>query len=837
MKKEILILLLCILSTTIFALGDSCTVAIPMPYTANSSITGNSLTGDQRWFTFVPLTSEVEIKLTNTNPTSGHIHDMVLFEGMCHPKFFTIGRDTRGDTTLKIQMHDLIVGIPYFIRVSRERPTCSKCTSGAAAFDLNVNSITPPTLTTSGDIIFYNGKPSHVKGEVVARINKTYLVMSAINDVTQPSGYLPTFIQDTVMIQEILNSCTSSGFHIGIREIKMRKVHPKFTQADSISLSRQGEQIRVPDFWETFVITIPDTMKIFFVARALSDINGIRFAEPNFVFEKTSVPNDAFYATFGSNLHSTGAWSNANINVEGAWDISTGVPTVRVGVYDTGIDQNHTELDNGKVVDGFDYFNNTALTSPFDNDDHGTACAGIIAADRNNSSNIAGIAGGDAATSNPGVSLCDIKIAKDGSTFVTLSKIADAILAGSLPTPSGYGLHVMNHSWSSQQSSSALHDQIQNADQHGVVVVAARGNFPDVTPKDKQMYPSCYQDEMVINVGASGRDGEWKTSGNGNVSNSADNTFESMIKNNVDVIAPGTSTVVRTVKAQTTNGFMVFNGTSAAAPHVSGVAALMCSYINSASPALQNLTIEDVENIIQMSASDKSASPASVGYDEFSGWGLLDASAALNKIKSPQFKIQHFGVNQNATSSKTRTMIQSHKQVNLVFPFGTLAAGIYYADLYEETITLNYSLSDPTNDQIITSWPRFSSTIGWDQSNPQTTDNYCQIISVTPTQAVLKTWSYNFLYDQNGALIVDPWYPTPNSQKAALTIYTMHKAEVGLNEYNRDGSQIVSVFPNPAKNNISTNITLLSSQEVTMEIYDTQGKLMKTISNGKLPQG
>ncbi len=517
--------------------------------------------------------------------------------------------------------------------------------------------------------------------------------------------------------------------------------------------------------------------------------------------------------------------------MEGAWDIEKGKQFVRVGVYDTGVDQLHYDLNAGKVVDGFNYFANSALSAVFDTDDHGTAVAGIIGAYRNNNNCIAGIAGGDNLVGNPGVSIVDCKIAKDATTFTGMNTIANAMNAGAISAPTGYGLHVMNHSWADQTGSKTLHDALQNVDQNGVVVVASRGNFPDITPIDKAIYPSCYQDEMVISVGASGRDGDWKQPGNGNPGDALDDNYSSMTKRNVDMIAPGTNTVVRTVKAQTANGFRMFDGTSAAAPHVSGMAALMCSYVDNPTPVLANLAIEDVENILQMSCVDKQAP----GYDDNAGWGLVNATAAMNMIKQPKYKIQHFGVGQNASSSVQSNKILTQAQIVLVSSYGGLAAGTYFADVYENIITLNYNMGP--NDVIITSWPRFSSTFGWSAANPQNTDNFCQIISVTPTKAILKTWTYNFKYDQNGNVLVDPLYPTQYGVKAALSIYTYDQSIVGVKEISADGTQMYNLYPNPSNNNTTVIFTLLDTKDIELALFDTQGKLIKTIEKGRAVKG
>ena len=187
-------------------IGDSCSTAIPMPYSNNSILTGNILTGGVRWFTFIPLNSEVEITLTNTDFANGHIHDLLLMEGLCNLKYFTIGFDNGNDTVLKIIVHDLIVGVPYLIATIRERTNCEsvKCKgfSPAAKFDLQVQSLTPPVVTELNGIVFLNGKASHIKNEVIVRISKTYLKMNSVDNTSQDDMPVPVFVQPTNYVTE-----------------------------------------------------------------------------------------------------------------------------------------------------------------------------------------------------------------------------------------------------------------------------------------------------------------------------------------------------------------------------------------------------------------------------------------------------------------------------------------------------------------------------------------------------------------------------------------------------------------------------------------------------------
>lgn len=823
MKKITLIILSFLFSSITFAqIGDSCSTAIPMPYSNNSILTGNVLTGGIRWFTFIPQTSEVKITLKNTDFANGHIHDLLLMEGLCSLKYFTIGYDNGNDTVLNIIAHDLVVGVPYLISTIRQRTTsCTslKCEglSPVAKFDLQVESLPPPVITDTNGIVFLNGIASHVKNEVIIRISKTYLKMNSVDNINQDDKPVSVFVQPA-MLQKMANAIMG-GNVIGLGQLHLKKVFPNMTSADSISISRMGEPIIIPDFWETFILTIPDTTSIFKASRALSGINGTRFSEPNYVSKLTSVPNDNFYSVNQGSLHPTITYPNGHINLENAWDIETGKPFVRIGVYDTGVDQTHDELSGGKIAGGHNFTSNLALTPPYDNDGHGTSVAGIIGAYRNNTIGIAGIAGGDGSINNSGCSLFDIRIANGG--FVGAATIANSIINGATSTnANGYGLHIMNNSWGGPTFSRNIHDAVQYAVQNSVVFIASRGNDGSTNSN----FPASFQDEMVISVGASGTNGEYKDLSNGLPA------YSSSYGGNMDIVAPGCNELVYTTETNT-NGYRVFNGTSAAAPHVSGVAGLILSHVNQPSPTLANFTVEDVENILQLSATDKNAS----GYDAFTGFGLLNATNAMNKVKQPAYKVQHFGVGQNASSNITFTKIGTNVAFLLPTNYQSLAAGTYYGDKYMVTIVLNYNLNS-SNDQILNFWPRFSSTIGWSAANPIQTDNWCQVVSVTSTQAVLRTYIYNFLRDQNGQLITDPWFPTQSNPKAAISIYTFDPTMVGIDEMNKDGSSL-SAFPNPANNTVNFSITLKNAQHISLKLFDAQGKLVKQIANENVPTG
>ena len=823
--------------------GDTCFAAIVMPSGATSTLTGQTQSTGHKWFTFTPTTPEVQITLTNTSMGSNHIHDIVLLEGLCY-QYMNAGHDSsRTDTTLTIRLHEALVGVPYYIMTFREHTDCYMCSS-PANFNLKVESLTPPTQTVSNGIVFFNGYADHMKEEVIISVAKAHLNMSNVDNTSITSGTASLFFDATVtqsMAGIMFNNDTAYASNL-----QVRKVYPTLTSADSMSLSRDSQYVKMPPVYEVFVITIPKQTQIYKTSRTFCTSVGINYAHPNYVGSLLSTPNDTYYPN-QAGLYYDASFPNSDIRAVYAWDVETGQPFVKIGVYDCGIDGTHADLNGSKVAGGYDFTSGTAISAGTNNCGgafHGTACAGIIGARRNNGIGVAGIAGGDDALGNAGCSIYDMKIAS-GSTYVSMSTICASIISGA--SSGGYGLHIMNHSWAVYNLNDlTLQDAVRFASQNGVILVASRGNyfpastgacfndnFSGLATLGYHAFPSCFQDEQVLNIGSSGNDGNWKSTNNGHGATNCDN-YQSMTGYNVDVMAPGNLDDVYTTMPGNSYGAM--NGTSAAAPHVAGVAGLILSHCDQPNPSPNNLVIEDVEYIIQTTAHDNVHSPSSSGYDGYSGWGLMDAYEAVNEINTGQFKIQHFGVGQNATNA-TPTGVETDPivYVNLTEACNGLTPNNYYASRYKVTVTLNYHLSDP-NDVVVDAWPRFSSTLGWHHDTPLGVDNWCNIVSVTTTQAVLETYVYNFYADANGHHI-DPWLPTaPANVKVALSILTTN-SPTGINKINKSEDLTLGIFPNPAQDNATINVTLSKSQQISLEMYDVQGKLVKNISKEKAITG
>ncbi|MCY7409406.1 MAG: S8 family serine peptidase, partial [Chitinophagales bacterium] len=184
------------------------------------------------------------------------------------------------------------------------------------------------------------------------------------------------------------------------------------TTKDTVSISRMGERIKIPEFWSVLLVKIPYELPERTVCDSLKKLfPAIQLAHLNYAVHAHSYPNDSLYAASQPNLHPTPTYGDtAGINMPLAWTLETGKPFIKVGILDSGIDWYHEDFGNGtfegsKIEGGYNYEKQEPLNpvDPLPDDfGHGTSCAGIAGALSNNQKGIAGIAGGDASLNNPG---------------------------------------------------------------------------------------------------------------------------------------------------------------------------------------------------------------------------------------------------------------------------------------------------------------------------------------------------------------------------------------------------------------------------------------------------
>ncbi|TAL70397.1 MAG: hypothetical protein EPN82_01945 [Bacteroidetes bacterium] len=353
----------------------------------------------------------------------------------------------------------------------------------------------------------------------------------------------------------------------------------------------------------------------------------VDIVEPNYIYhiEKSDdEPNDALYKD---------QWALKIINASKAWKKASGKGII-IGIIDTGIDYLHPDLvnqlyinskedinqdgkfepwsseetrngitgdfnniddDNDGFIDdviGYDFvdqsFGNVGDyiepdPNPYDENSHGTTVAGVIAAQRNNSIGITGLA-------------YDSKLltvrAMDATGNGESDDIANAIVYAAL-----MGAKVLNFSFGEANPSTIMHDAIKFAYSLGCVMAASSGNNNWSFPH----YPSDF--EEVISVGA--------------VSDNGKKSSVSNYGSRLDLTAPGSQIMTTTPGGN----YQKKSGTSYAAPHVSAGSALLLEIDPTLNP-------QDIKGILMASADDAGES----GWDIYYGAGILDVGRAVNTI-------------------------------------------------------------------------------------------------------------------------------------------------------------------------------------------------------------
>ncbi len=348
------------------------------------------------------------------------------------------------------------------------------------------------------------------------------------------------------------------------------------------------------------VLRVPPGRSVQGLVAALRGEPLVEYAEPNGVLRALMVPNDPYYSY---QWHYRGP--SGDINIEPAWDIQTGTPSVIVAVVDTGVAyedfgrlfRQAPDLANTTFAAGYDFVNDDA--HPNDDDGHGTHVAGTVAQSTNNDLGVAGVAFNCA--------VMPVKVL-DRKGEGTADWVAQGIYFAA-----DKGASVINLSLGSSAPSSTIEDAVGYACAKGVTVCAAAGNGGT----SSVIYPAAY-DDYVIAVGATRYD--------------ETRSYYSNYGSSLDLVAPGGDLNVDQngdgygdgVLQQTFSGnprkfgYYFFHGTSMACPHVAGAAALLIS--NGVSGP------SSVREALQNTAKDLGAA----GRDDTYGHGLLDAYAALS---------------------------------------------------------------------------------------------------------------------------------------------------------------------------------------------------------------
>lgn len=364
---------------------------------------------------------------------------------------------------------------------------------------------------------------------------------------------------------------------------------------ESVAKEQSAEIIKEIEYMPNwFLLKSPVTSNGLIMSNIFYETGKFEDIDPAFMFnfEPTACPSEPDFNK---------QWGLNKMNLCDAWDITKGKSDVIVAVLDQGVDQNHKEFANNYSPLSYDIANGKSPSVVRGN--HGTHVGGIIGANHNNIQ-IAGVA--------PQSTILSI------SHSLSISPTISSQLATGISYARTHGAAVINNSWGDQGGyfdelhSTVLEDAINTAiksgrNGKGMVVVFASGNY-NIPTVD---YPASFSSDILVV---------------GSIDSSNKKSSFSSYGTCVDVVAPGSDIWSTLPNNQTGN----MSGTSMAAPHVAGLAALIIS-VN------PDLTGKEVVDIIEKTAqkvggyaySTVSNRPNGTWNNEM-GYGLCNAFAAVS---------------------------------------------------------------------------------------------------------------------------------------------------------------------------------------------------------------
>lgn len=363
------------------------------------------------------------------------------------------------------------------------------------------------------------------------------------------------------------------------------------------AVERLGGEVRWRlDSIRAAMISLPDGVAVEEAVARSHDLPGIRFAEPNGVGSGGGnagiAPDDPTYP-MQWHLENTAAnvgTPGADIEVLGAWDLTTGSRSITLAVLDSGIDRDDPEF-SGRCLQGFDFVNGDI--DPNADHPHGIAVTALAAANTNNGTFVAGV--------DRACMILPVKVLNSANQG-TLGSLIQG-----LDYTAQQGANVVNLSLINYPSSFALEAALANLRSTGAIIIASSGNSgignADVS------YPGA--SEHTISMGATNpNDRRWNGSGTGA---------------KLDFVAPG-----RNVRTYSGTGNLIFTGTSAAAPLACGIATLCLSL----DPTIDQ---DQMYALFRVGAEDEVGAPVGdpPGRDDQFGWGRLNAARIVAAAQPP----------------------------------------------------------------------------------------------------------------------------------------------------------------------------------------------------------
>lgn len=328
-------------------------------------------------------------------------------------------------------------------------------------------------------------------------------------------------------------------------------------------------------------------------ALSINDEPSVDWAQSDHIYwaKRAGSPNDPLF----SQQWALEQPNDMDMDALEAWAVTSGDSAVRVVVLDSGIQQDHPDLNQEP---GQTFVSGGGDGNPGNEcDNHGTAVAGCIAAVMNNGLGVAGIA--------PDVRVQAGKIFNEISFFgfcLPFLESQDSWTAAGINWAATSGALVTNSSWGGGSPTAAITTAFDSTRDMGVIHFGAAGNDGTGTVGFPASLDSV---NSVAALDSNGNLASFSTYGPG-----------------LFISAPGAAVLTTDRTGDDGYGgtdYTTIDGTSFASPYSAGVAALVLSVDSSLSPT-------EVEDILSQTSVDL----GSAGYDTSFGWGFINAGAAVN---------------------------------------------------------------------------------------------------------------------------------------------------------------------------------------------------------------